>query len=81
MINYSDEAPHTATVAEHAEALMLEFREFCSTHNNFNDYLEDSYYIKELGEILEALNDKNMNDVITITWSDWAGFIAKDEEE
>lgn len=80
MINYSDEAPHTATVAEHAEALMLELREFCSTHNNFKDYLEASYYIKETAEMLEALNDRNMKDIITITLTDWAGFIAQDEE-
>lgn len=81
MINYSDEQPHTATVAEHAESLMLELREFCATNNSFKDYLEASYYIKELGEMLEALNDRNMGDIITITWSDWAGFIANDEEK
>lgn len=80
MINYADEQPHTATVAEHAEALMLELREFCSTHNSFNDYLENSIYIKELGEILEVLNDRNMNDTIAIIWNDWAGFTASDEE-
>ena len=80
MINYGDEEPHTATVAEHAEQLTQDLREFCATHNNAKDYLDASYYIKEVGAMLEALYDKNQGDIITLTWRDWSGFTASDEE-
>ena len=80
MINYADEEPHTASVKEHAAQLMEDLREFCATHNAAGDYTESAYYIKELGEMLNVLYDHNENDIITITWRDWAGFIAQDRE-
>ena len=80
MINYGDEEPHTATVAEHAEQLAQDLREFCATHNNAKDYLDASYYIKEVGAMLEALYDRNKSDIVTLTWRDWSGFVASDEE-
>lgn len=80
MINYSDEEPHTATVAEHANQLMQDLRDFCATNNNAKDYLEASYYIKEIGAMLESLYDRNKSDIITLTWRDWSGFVASDEE-
>ena len=80
MINYSDEEPHTATVAEHAEQLTHDLSEFCATNSNANDYMAAGAFIKEIGAILEALADKNKSDVITLTWRDWGGFTASDEE-
>lgn len=80
MINYYDNEPHTATVKEHAEQLMHELREFCSTHNNYKDYLDESDMLREFGEMLEALYNRNENDIVTLTWCDWAGFNTQDEE-
>lgn len=80
MINYNDEESHTATVQEHAVQLMEDLREFCATHNTAQDYLDASLYLKEAAEMLDVLAERNAKDIITLTWSDWAGFIAQDEE-
>ena len=81
MIDYTDEEPHTATVKEHIKQLIYDLREFCATNNAIIDYVGASTYIKETGAILEVLNDRNFNDIITLAWHDWAGFIASDEEK
>lgn len=80
MINYADEEPHTATVAEHAEQLAQDLREFCANNNNYKEYLDAGLYIKEVGAMLEVLSDKNESDTITLTWRDWCGFTASDGE-
>ena len=81
MINYSDEEQHTATVKQHITQLIDDLRNFCDDTFKMQEYLDAAYYIKEVGEMLDVLRDKNLEDNITITWRDWAGFITKDEEK
>lgn len=80
-IDYSDNEPHTATVAEHIASIAQELRDFCATSTSVYDYMECASYIEEAGATLNALSDKNTGDIITITFADWAGYIIKDEEE
>lgn len=80
-INYSDEEPHTATVAEHIASIAAELRDFCATNNDINDYAAYADYIEECGATIKALSEHNKNDIVMVTFRDWAGFILKDEEE
>lgn len=79
-IDYTDNEPHTATVIEHIASIAQELREFCTTNTEAEDYATAGDFIREAGETLEALYERNRGDVVTITFADWAGFIIKDEE-
>lgn len=81
LINYGDEEPHTATVAEHIASIADELRVCCATNNDINDYIAAADYIEECGATIKALSEHNINDILTVTFRDWAGFILKDEEE
>lgn len=80
-IDYSDNEPHTATVAEHIASIAKELRDFCQSNNSIYDYMTCADYIEEAGATLNALSNKNTGDIVTITFADWSGFIIKDEEE
>jgi hypothetical protein len=80
-IDYSDNEPHTATAAEHIASIAQELREFCATNTDAEDYATAGDYIRELGETLEALYERNRGDILTLTFADWSGYIIKDEEE
>ena len=81
LIDYTDNEPHTATVAEHIANLARELREFCATANHIEDYTEACEYIEDSGAAINALYDHNMNDIVTITFADWSGFIINEEED
>jgi hypothetical protein len=81
-IDYTDNEPHTATVAEHIASIAKELRDYCATASELWDYIESNAdYIQEIGATLQALSDRNPSDIVTITWADWSGYIIKDEEE
>ena len=77
-IDYTDNEPHTATVAEHIASLAQSLREFCATNTEAEDFAYCADAIKEIGETLNTLNDRNRSDVITITFADWAGFLVRE---
>lgn len=80
-IDYTDNEPHTATVIEHIASIAQELREFCTTNTEAEDYATAGDFIREAGETLEALYDRDRGDVVTVTFADWgAGFIIKDNE-
>lgn len=81
LIDYSDEEPHTATVAEHIASIAAELRDVCATNNDIYDFIAAADYIEECGATIKALCEHNKNDIVTVTFRDWAGFILKDEEE
>lgn len=80
-IDYSDNEPHTATVAEHIASIAQELRDFFASNNSVYDYMTCANYIEEAGATLNALSDKNTGDIVTISFADWSGYIIKDEEE
>ena len=80
-IDYSDNEPHTATVAEHIASIAQELREFCATSTEVQDYATAGEYIREAGETLSALYDHDAGDILTLTFAEWSGYIIKDETE
>lgn len=80
-IDYTDNEPHRATVAEHIASLAQDLREFCATHTEGDDFAYCGDAIQETGETLNALDLRNRDDIITIIFNDWSGYIINDETE
>ena len=80
-IDYTDNEPHAATVAEHMTSIIKELKELFATNNDLTSYTEEAYNIQEAAATLNALAERNAGDIITVTFADWSGYIIKDEEE
>lgn len=79
-INYFDNEPHTATVAEHIANIMQDLKGYMEANTNLYEIMASSDYLEEAGATINALSDRNLKDIVTISYMDWSGYIIKDEE-
>lgn len=75
-IHYEDGDEHTATAAEHIEAIGAILKEFIK-NNTPQDIATASDCLTWHAEALDVLNEKPKAEKVTLTWTDWGGFIIK----
>ncbi len=75
-INYADYNEHTATAAEHIEAIGAILKDFIK-NNTPEDIAAAADCLTWHAEALDALNEKPKAEKVALTWTDWGGFIIK----
>ena len=73
MLKYEDFGDYTATVKEHKEAIAQLLKDNMAILTPA-EIVENSNYIEDAAATLSQLYDMEDNKIITIEFTDWAGF-------
>lgn len=73
MLKYDDYGDYTATVKEHKEAIAQLLKDNITTLTTA-EIIENSNIIEDTAATLSQLYDMKDNKIITIEFTDWAGF-------
>lgn len=73
MLKYEDFGDYTATVKEHREAIAQLLKDNIAILTTA-EIIENSSYIEDAAATLSQLYDMNDEKIITIEFTDWAGF-------
>ena len=73
MLKYEDFGDYTATVKEHKEAIAQLLKDNIAILTTA-EIIENSNYIEDAAATLSQLYDMDDNKIITIEFTDWAGF-------